>query len=51
MSTTEPRNSPVSGLAVGVTITAAVILILGGIMQAMEGVVGLATNEFYVVTQ
>ena len=40
-----------SGLAVGTTITAAIILIIGGVCHAMEGVVGLATNEFYVTTQ
>ena len=51
MSTTTPRNTPVSGLAVGVTLTAAIILIIGGVLHAMEGVVGLATNEFYVTTQ
>ena len=51
MSTTTPRNAPVSGLAVGVTLTAAIILIIGGVLHAMEGVVGLATNEFYVTTQ
>ena len=51
MSTTTPRSAPVSGLAVGVTITAAIILIIGGVLHAMQGVVGLATNEFYVTTQ
>src|SRR6476646_8452781 len=45
------RSAPVSGLAVGVTLTAAVILIIGGVLHAMQGVVGLATNEFYVTTQ
>src|SRR4029079_1901540 len=51
MSATPPRNAPISGLAVGVTLTAAIILIIGGVLHAMEGVVGLATNEFYVTTQ
>jgi hypothetical protein len=51
MSTTAPKSAPVSGLAVGVTITAAIILMIGGVLHAMEGVVGLATNEFYVSTQ
>jgi hypothetical protein len=51
MSTPETRNAAPSGLAVGVTITAAIILILAGIFDAMQGVVGLATNEFYVTTQ
>jgi hypothetical protein len=51
MSTPETRSASPSGLAVGVTITAAIILILAGICHAMQGVVGLATNEFYVATQ
>ena len=51
MSPRAPRNASVSGLAVGVTITAAIFLIIGGVLHAMEGVVGLATNEFYVATQ
>jgi len=38
-------------MAVGVTVTAAVILILAGVLHAMQGVVGLANNEFYVTTQ
>jgi hypothetical protein len=51
MSTSGTRSASPSGLAVGVTITAAIILILAGIFDAMQGVVGLATNEFYVTTQ
>jgi hypothetical protein len=51
MSTPGTRNAAPSGLAVGVTITAAIILILAGILEAIQGVVGLATNEFYVTTQ
>ncbi len=42
---------PPSGLAVGITVSAAVILILAGVLHAMQGVVGLANNEFYVTTQ
>jgi hypothetical protein len=38
-------------MAVGVTITAAVILVLAGVLHAMQGVVGLVNNEFYVATQ
>ena len=52
--TTRPasaRTGTASGAAVGITITAAIILIIGGVCHAMEGVVGLATNEFYVVGQ
>ena len=47
-SRTQP---PPSGLAVGITVSAAVILILAGVLHAMQGVVGLANNEFYVTTQ
>ena len=47
-SRTQP---PPSGVAIGITVTAAVILILGGVLHAMQGVVGLANNEFYVTTQ
>jgi len=42
-----PPASTASGLAVGVTI----ILGLAGVCNAMQGVVGLITNEFYVATQ
>ena len=45
-----PSTAP-SGLAVGVTTAAAIILIVGGICHTMEGFVGIATNEFYVVGQ
>ena len=38
-------------MGVGLITAAAVVLILAGVMHAMQGVVGLATNEFYVVTQ
>jgi len=49
MSTSATRQS--SGLAVGTTVAAAIILIIGGVCHAMQGVVGIATNEFYVTTQ
>ena len=38
-------------MGVGIITAAAVVLILAGILHAMEGVVGLATNEFDAVTQ
>jgi len=47
---TSTTGSP-SRLAVGTTVAAAVILIIGGICHAMQGFVGIATNEFYVATQ
>ena len=37
--------------AVGIITAAAVVLILAGVLNAMQGVVALATNEFYVVTR
>ena len=54
MATRQSSNRttpPPSGMAVGITVTAAVILIISGLMHAMQGVVGLANNEFYVSTQ
>ena len=47
-SDTTPRPN---GLAVGAITAAAVVLILAGVVEAMQGVVALATNEFYVVTE
>ena len=38
-------------VAVGIITAAAVVLILAGVLNAMQGVVALATNEFYVVTR
>ena len=49
MSTT--HTTARSGLAAGVTAAAAISLIVGGICHAMQGFVGIATNEFYVATQ
>ena len=37
--------------AVGVITAAGVVLILAGVLNAMQGVVGLVTNEFYVATR
>jgi len=45
------RTTSPSGLAVGITVTAAVILIIGGICQAMQGLTGIVTNEFFVRTE
>src|SRR6478609_3450429 len=44
------RTAP-SGLALGVTTTAAMLLIIAGVCSVMQGIVALATNEFFVVTQ
>ena len=46
-----PGTRSPSGLAVGTTTAAAIVLIIGGICHAMQGVVGIATNEFYVTTE
>jgi hypothetical protein len=48
---TTTRGTGRSGLAVGTTAAAAIILIIGGVCHAMQGFVGIATNEFYVTTQ
>ena len=48
---TTRQSSNTSGLAVTTTIAAAIILIIGGVCHGMQGVVGIATNEFYVTTQ
>jgi hypothetical protein len=52
MAAGQPRGTAASPdtTGVGIITAAAVILILAGVMHAMQGVVGLATNEFYVVT-
>ena len=53
MATGQSRGTITSSntMGVGLITAAAVVLILAGVMHAMQGVVGLATNEFYVVTQ
>ena len=45
------RTAQPSGMAVGITFTAAFILIFAGFFGILEGIVGLVNNEFYVVTQ
>jgi hypothetical protein len=52
MAAGQPRGTAASPdtTGVGIITAAAVVLILAGVMHAMQGVVGLATNEFYVVT-
>jgi hypothetical protein len=42
-----PENH--SSTAVGLTVTAAVLMILTGVLQAIEGFVALANDTFYVV--
>jgi len=45
------KTAKSSGLAVGITFTAALILIFAGVFGIIEGIVGLVNNDFYVVTQ
>ena len=50
MTTTRPAHSTdYSSAAVGFTVFAAVLMIIGGIMQAMQGLVALVNDTFYVV--
>jgi hypothetical protein len=51
MTTPATNARPTSGFAVGITVTAAIVLFLSGFFDAMTGIVGLVTNEFYVTTQ
>ena len=51
MTTPATNTRPTSGFAVGITVTAAIILFLAGFLDVMTGIVGLVTNEFYVTTQ
>ena len=45
----DTQNDNYSGTAVGVTVFAAILMIMGGIMQAMQGIVALANDTFFVV--
>jgi hypothetical protein len=45
------KTAKSSGLAVGITFTAALILIFAGVFGIIEGIVGLVNNDIYVVTQ
>jgi hypothetical protein len=40
-----------SGAAVGLTVFAAVLMIMVGVFQAINGLVALVNDEFFVVTQ
>ena len=44
------HQSPPSGLAIGLTTFAGVIMIIAGCFQAFTGVVAIFENEFYVNT-
>ena len=40
-----------SGVAVGFISFAGVVLIIAGVFHVIQGIVGLANNDFYVVSQ
>ena len=45
------RTKDPSGLAAGFTMFAAVMMIMVGVFQAIQGLVGIFENEFYVPTR
>ena len=44
-----PATTPPSGAAVGLTVFAGTVMIMVGVFQAIQGVVALFNDEFYVV--
>jgi len=46
-----PDRSPVSRTAVGFTVFAATMMVIGGVFQAMQGLIALFNDTFYVVGQ
>jgi len=46
-----PPATPPSGAAVGLTVFAAVVMIMVGVFQAIQGVVALFNDTFYVAGQ
>ena len=48
---TASRARPVSGWAVGVTLFAALMMLMTGLFQALAGLVAIFENEFYVSTR
>jgi hypothetical protein len=46
-----PDQSPVSRTAVGFTVFAATMMVIGGVFQAMQGLIALFNDTFYVVGQ
>ena len=49
-SSTPPVSTSSGGWVVGLSLFAGVIMIIGGVFNAMEGVVALARNDVYVAT-
>jgi len=46
-----PDQQPVSKTAVGLTLFAATMMVIGGFFQAMQGLIALFNDTFYVVGQ
>ena len=49
-STARAEEEP-SGAAVGFILFAAIMMIMAGVFQAIQGLVGIFENEFYVATR
>ena len=49
-SPSPPAHGSQSSWAVGLSLFAGVLMIIGGVFNAMEGIVALARNEIYVAT-
>jgi hypothetical protein len=47
-SPSPPAHSSHNGWAVGLSLFAGIVMIIGGVFNAMEGIVALARNEIYV---
>src|SRR6478735_299731 len=45
------RGHATSGMAVGITVTAGIILMFAGFFGILQGIVALFNNKFYVVTE
>jgi hypothetical protein len=55
-STSQPRSAtragqPTSGWAVGFILFAAIMMIMVGVFQALQGLIAIFENEFYVATR
>jgi hypothetical protein len=49
-SPSPPAHSSRNSWAVGLSLFAGILMIIGGVFNAMEGIVALARNEIYVAT-
>jgi|Tabmets5t2r1_1033131.scaffolds.fasta_scaffold03873_2 hypothetical protein len=48
---TSPGGRAPSGWAVGFTVFAAIVMIMVGVFQALQGLIAIFENEFYVATR